>query len=154
MLIFFFLFKHACTLAYAKHGFLTLRYALAERKPCEGLHSTGLWLVTGFHESVTRRKLQTPGSATVGKEQNGRRTPSSSTLKSNDREFAQRTDQAPGTIKTAAQESSRTTLTDTATLHASGTATSSHHHTNPASSSQQSSQPTQPSAHRKRTEPH
>lgn len=124
---------------------------------CHSSHacrSSRVRMQTRCMSCVTRRKLQTPGSATVGKEQNGRRTPSSSTLKSNDREFAQRTDQAPGTIKTAAQESSRTTLTDTATLHASGTATSSHHHTNPASSSQQSSQPTQPSAHRKRTEPH
>ena len=62
--------------------------------------------------------------------------------------------QAPGNIERAAQESSHTTPTSTETLHATNTATSSHHHTDLAGSLPKSYQPTQPSAYRRRAEPH
>ena len=49
--------------------------------------------------------------------------------------IAQLTDQAPGTIERAAQESSRIPQTSTATAHASSTAASSHHYARRAGSS-------------------
>ena len=47
----------------------------------------------------------------------------------------QLTDQAPGTIESAAQESRRTTATSTAAVHASSTATTRHHYPHPTGSS-------------------
>ena len=78
------------------------------------------------------------------------------TVNPSDRQSAQLTDKAPGTIERAGNEVSRMTPTSTATLHASSTAAPSQHHTDPAGSSPESSQPTQPSAHRMhmRAEPH
>ena len=77
---------------------------------------------------VTRRKPQAPGTA---KEQKIQGTP---TINTDDCKSAQLTDQAPGTIERAAQESSRITQTSTVAVHASSTATSHHHDTHPAGS--------------------
>ena len=77
---------------------------------------------------VTRRKPQTPGTA---EEHQRQETP---TISPNDRQPAQLTDQAPGTIYRAAQESRRTTSTSTAAVHASSTATNRHHHPHPTGS--------------------
>ena len=81
---------------------------------------------------VTRRKLQTPGAA---KEHNKTKTP---TINPNDRQIAQLTDQAPGTIERAAHGSSRTSPTST-TLRATSTAAPGQHHRDPAGSSAESS---------------
>ena len=59
-------------------------------------------------KSVTRRKLQTPGTTDEHQRQE---TP---TISPNYRQPAQLTDQAPGTIERAAQESRRITPTRTA----------------------------------------
>ena len=67
-------------------------------------------------------------------------------LNPNDRHPAQLTDQAPGNIERAAQEPSRITPTSTAT--------SSYHHADPAGTLPECSQPTQPSAQRRRAEAH
>ena len=68
---------------------------------------------------VTRRKLQTPGTA---EEHKGQETP---TINPNDRQPTQLTDQAPGNIQRAARESRHTTPISTATTrhqypHATG----------------------------------
>ena len=74
---------------------------------------------------VTRRTLQTPGTAEENKRQE---TP---TTNPNDRQPAQRTYQAPGTIERAAR---RTTPTSTAAVHASSSATTRHHYPHPTGS--------------------
>ena len=66
---------------------------------------------------VTRTKRQTPGTP---KKQTKQVSPA---VNPKDPQSAQLTDQAPCTIDRAAQESSRTTPTSTATVHASITAT-------------------------------
>ena len=71
---------------------------------------------------VTRRKLQTPGTP---KEHQRQET---STISPNNRQPAQLTDQAPGTIERAVQESRRITTTSTAAVHASSKATTRHHY--------------------------
>ena len=78
---------------------------------------------------VNRRKLKTPGTA---EEHKRRETP---TVNPNDRQPAQLTDQAPGTVERAAEESRRTTPTSTAAMHASSTATTRHHYPHPTGSS-------------------
>ena len=80
-----------------------------------------------------------------------KRTP---TINPCDRQSAQLTDQALGTIDGAAQESSRITPTSTGALHACSIATPSHHQKDPAGSSPESSPPTQPTAQRRRAEQH
>ena len=62
---------------------------------------------------VTWRMLQNPGTA---KEYKRQQTP---TIDTNDRQLAQLTDQAPGTIKRAAQGPSCTTPSSTVATHAS-----------------------------------
>ena len=91
-------------------------------------------------ECVTRREPQTPGSA---KENTEHATP---TLNPNDCQSAQLTDQAPGAIERAAQESSR--------IAQPSKVASSHHHAHPAGSLPVSSQPTQPCAQRRLAETH
>ena len=78
---------------------------------------------------VTRRKLQTPGTAEEHKRQE---TP---TINPNDRHPAHLADQAPGTIERAAQESRRITPTSTAAVHASSSATTRHHYLHPTGTS-------------------
>ena len=99
-------------------------------------------------------KLQTPGSA---KEHAGgakQTKPTLLAINPNNRQPAQLTDQAPGTIERAPQESSRMKPTSTVTAHVSSAETSTNHQTDPAGSPPESSQPTQPSAQRRRAEPH
>ena len=71
--------------------------------------------------SVTRRKLQTPGTA---EEPKGQETPA---INPNDRHPTQLTDQASGTIERVARESRHTTPISTAAVHAFSTATTRHH---------------------------
>ena len=78
---------------------------------------------------VTRRKLQTPGTAEEHKRQE---TP---TINPNDRQPTQLTDQAPSTIERAARDSRRITQISTAAVHAFSTATTRHHHPHPTGSS-------------------
>ena len=72
---------------------------------------------TGRSMRVTRRKLQTPGTAEEHKTQE---TP---TINPNDRQPTQLTDEAPSTIERAARESRRITPISTAAVHAFSTAT-------------------------------
>ena len=78
---------------------------------------------------VTRRKLQTPGTAEEHKRQE---TP---TINPNDHQPAQLTDHAPDAIDKAARESRRITQISTAAVNAFSTATSSHQHPHPTGSS-------------------
>ena len=77
------------------------------------------------------------------------------TISPNDQQPAQRTDQAPGTIERAAQESRRKTPTSKAAVHVSSTATTCQHYPHtPNRLTTRSSQITQPTAKQKRAEPH
>ena len=78
---------------------------------------------------VTRRKLQTPGTAEEHKRQE---TP---TINPNERQPTQFTEQAPGTIERAARESRHTTPISTAAVHTFSTATTGYHHPHPTVSS-------------------
>ena len=97
--------------------------------------------------------LQTPGTAK--KHNRTKNTYNAMMINPDGRQSEQLTDEAPGTIETAAEESSCKSPTRTATLHAYRTATPSHryHHTDSARSSPESSQPMQPSARFRRAEP-
>ena len=57
------------------------------------------------------------------------------TINPNDRQPAHLTDQAPGTIERAAQESRRLTSNNTAAVHASSTATTRHNYLHPTGTS-------------------
>ena len=83
-----------------------------------------IWCM-GASTCVTRRKLQTPGTAEEHKRQE---TP---TTNPNDRQPAHLTDQASGTIERAAQESRRIPPTSTAAVHASSTVTTRHQYLHP-----------------------
>ena len=77
--------------------------------------------------SVTRRKLQTPGTA---EEDRKHLLPTQTTVNRH-----KLTDQATGTIERAARESRRITPISTAVVHAFSAATTRHHYPHPAGSS-------------------
>ena len=115
---------------------------------CGWESSDGCLVAWDIYECVTWRKLQMPGTA---EEQKIQEAP---TVNPNGRQPAPLTDQAPGTIERAAQESTRLTPTSTAAVHAFSTATTRHHYPYPYKVITRSSQPTQPAAKHRRAEPH
>ena len=93
---------------------------------------------------ITRREPQTPGTAKEPKRQE------KPTISTKERQSAQLTHEAPGTIRRAAKESRRIIRTSTTALHASSTTS----RRKPSRVIARSSQPTQPIAKHRQAEPH